>query len=139
MRIIISFSFYFEHSNMIKGDIIMRNSDNLYNFKAFGQAIKAARENRGWTRDQLAEIVDLAPRYIMSIENKGQHPSFQVFYELVTLFNISVDQFFFPESNMEKSTRRRQLDSQLDQMDDTDLIIMAATAEGIQEAKGIVE
>lgn len=120
---------------MIQGDIIMRNSNNLYNFKAFGQAIKAARENRGWTRDQLAEIVDLAPRYIMSIENKGQHPSFQVFYELVTLFNISVDQFFFPDASVEKSTRRRQLEKLLDELDEKDLIIMEGTAKGINDAK----
>ncbi|TEB16279.1 hypothetical protein Psfp_01506 [Pelotomaculum sp. FP] len=87
----------------------------------------------------LAQEVALAPRYIMSIENKGQHPSFQVFYELVTLFQISVDQFFFPDTGAEKSTRRRQLDSQLDELEEADLIIMAATAKGIQEAKGTGE
>lgn len=105
-----------------------------YDFKVFGQAIKTARESRGWTRDQLAEIVDLAPRYIMSIENKGQHPSFQVFYELVTLFNISVDQFFFPDTNDGKSTRRRQLEELIDTLNESDLIIMAATAKGISKA-----
>jgi transcriptional regulator with XRE-family HTH domain len=76
----------------------------------------------------LAQEVALAPRYIMSIENKGQHPSFQVFYELVTLFQISVDQFFFPDTGAEKTTRRRQLESQLDELEEADLIIMAATA-----------
>ncbi len=106
-----------------------------YDFGAIGQAIKEARESRGWTRERLAQEVDLAPRYIMSLENNGQHPSFQVFYELVTLFNISVDQFFFPDTDVEKTTRRRQLDSQLDGLEETDLIIMAATAKGIQEAK----
>ncbi|ADY55869.1 helix-turn-helix domain protein [Syntrophobotulus glycolicus DSM 8271] len=79
----------------------MHNKDK-YDFKPFGQAIKKARENRGWTRERLAHLVDLAPRYIMSLENKGQHPSFQVFYELVTLFDISVDQFFFQNKDTEK-------------------------------------
>lgn len=113
----------------------MRNPDNLYDFKVFGQAIKAERESREWTREVLAEKVNLAPRYIMSIENKGQHPSFQVFYELVTLFDISVDQFFFPDTGAEKSTRRRQLEKQLDDLDEKDLIIMEATTKGISEAK----
>ena len=113
----------------------MRNPYNLYDFKVFGQAIKAARESREWTREVLAEKVNLAPRYIMSIENKGQHPSFQVFYELVTLFDISVDQFFFPDTGAGKSTRRRQLEKQLDDLDEKDLIIMEATAKGISEAK----
>lgn len=119
---------------MIWGDMIMHREDK-YDFSAFGQAIKTARESKGWTREQLAQEVDLAPRYIMSIENKGQHPSFQVFYDLVILFDISVDQFFYPYKDIEKTTLRRQLDSQLDKLDETDLIIVAATATGIQEAK----
>ncbi|MPM38431.1 hypothetical protein SDC9_85060 [bioreactor metagenome] len=105
-----------------------------YDFKAIGQAIKEARESRGWTRERLAQEVNLAPRYIMSLENKGQHPSFQVFYELVTLFDISVDQFFFPNNEAEKDTQRRQLDSLLDTMDSKGLRIMTATAKGIREA-----
>jgi transcriptional regulator with XRE-family HTH domain len=117
----------------------MRNPNDLYDFTAFGRAIKKAREDKGWTREFLAEKIHLAPRYIMSIENKGQHPSFQVFYELITLFNISVDQFFFPDTGGKKTTRRRQLDRQLDKLDETDLIIVAATAKGIQEAKGAEE
>ena len=43
--------------------------------------------------------------------------------------------FFYPRKNIEKTTLRRQLDSQLDKLDETDLIIVAATATGIQEAK----
>jgi transcriptional regulator with XRE-family HTH domain len=113
----------------------MRNPDKLFDFKAFGQAIKKARESRGWTREVLAEKMNLAPRYIMSIENKGQHPSFQVFYEFVTLFNISVDHFFFPDALIEKSTRRRQLDKSLDELDDNDLIIVESTVKGINKAK----
>jgi ribosome-binding protein aMBF1 (putative translation factor) len=56
---------------MMKGDILMRDPNNKYDFKAIGQAVKAARESKGWTREQVAEMIDLAPRYIMSIENKG--------------------------------------------------------------------
>lgn len=106
-----------------------------YDFTAIGQAIKEARLKRGWTREQLAQEVDLAPRYIMSIENKGQHPSFQVFVELMTLFNISVDQFLFPAIENEKSTRRRQLDAELDELDEKDYIVMSATVKGLKEAK----
>ena len=35
----------------------------------------------------------------MSIENKGQHPSFNLFFQLVTMFDISVDQFFYTEEH----------------------------------------
>ena len=105
-----------------------------YDFKAFGQAIKAARKAKGISRNQLADTLNIAPRYIASIENSGQHPSLQILYELVTLLDVSVDQFFFPEREQEKSTRRRQLDTMLDTMSETDLKIMSATAKGIEEA-----
>ena len=114
--------------------MIMKQSKEKFDFKAFGQAIKAARKTKGLSRNQLADKLNIAPRYIASIENSGQHPSLQILYELVTLLDVSVDQFFFPEREQEKSTRRRQLDTMLDTMSETDLKIMSATAKGIEEA-----
>ena len=114
--------------------MIMKQSKEKFDFKAFGQAIKAARKAKGISRNQLADKLNIAPRYIASIENSGQHPSLQILYELVTLLDVSVDQFFFPEREQEKSTRRRQLDTMLDTMSETDLKIMSATAKGIEEA-----
>ncbi len=105
-----------------------------YDFKALGQAIKAARLAAGMTREQLGSKLNLAPRYIVSIENEGQHPSLQVLYELVTLFNISVDQFFF-EKQPERSTLRRQVDGLIDSIPERDLPIIEATARGIIETR----
>lgn len=113
----------------------MRNKDELYDFRALGQAIKSARLKRGMTRDEAAALIPIDPRYLTNIENKGQHPSLHIFYKLVTLFDISVDQFFYPDTISNKSTRRRQLDNTLDNLDDNDLIIMEATADGIKQAK----
>jgi transcriptional regulator with XRE-family HTH domain len=113
----------------------MRNKDDLFDFGAFGKAIKEARTKRDMTREQAAALIPIDSRYLTNIENKGQHPSLQVFYKLVTLFDLSVDQFFYPSAEPNKSTKRRQLDSVLDSFDDTDLIIMEATADGITKAK----
>jgi len=117
----------------------MRNKDELYDFRAFGQAIKEARTKQKLTRDEAAALIPIDPRYLTNIENKGQHPSLQVFYKLVTLFHISVDQFFYPDGKASKSTRRRQLDSVLDSLDDKDLIIVESTANGISKAKEVEE
>lgn len=65
-----------------------------YDFRAFGQAIKEARKAKGISRNQLADRLNIAPRYIASIENSGQHPSLQIFYEIVTFLDVLVDQFF---------------------------------------------
>ena len=103
--------------------------------KAFGQAIKAAGKAKGISRKQLADKMNIAPRYIASIENSGQHPSLQIFYELVTRYDISVDQFFFPDKTAEKSTQRRQLDTLLDSMSDKGIRIVTATAKEIAEVE----
>ena len=107
----------------------------LYDFKAFGAAIKAARNEYGETRKKVSDELYIPPRYLVNIENKGQQPSLQVFYDLVTRYHISVDQFFFPNDNAEKSTQRRQLDTLLDSMSDNGLRIVAATAKEITEVE----
>lgn len=73
-----------------------------YDFKAFGQAIKAARTERKESRKKVSDEMYISPRYLANIENKGQQPSLQIFYELVTRYDISVDQFFFPDKSAEK-------------------------------------
>ncbi len=105
----------------------------LYDFKAFGQAIKAARTGRGESRKMVSDALYISPRYLANIENKGQQPSLQVFYDLVTRFDISVDQFFFADKAIEKSTQRRQLDALLDSMSDQGLRIVTATAKEIAD------
>ena len=112
----------------------MKREVARFDFKAFGQAIKAARKAKGISRNQLADKMNIAPRYIASIENSGQHPSLQIFYELATFLDVSVDQFFFPNVETEKSTGRRQLDSLPADMSNRDLTIITATAKVIQEA-----
>ena len=115
----------------------MRKKEDKYDFRAFGLAIKSARKKQNLTREQVGAMIEIDPRYLTNIENKGQHPSLQVFYDLVSLLNISVDEFFLPVSDLDKSTRRRQLEKQLDNLSDKDLIIMESVADGIIKSKKI--
>ena len=112
----------------------MRKTEDKYDFRAFGLAIKAARMKQGLTREQVGAKIEIDPRYLTNIENKGQHPSLQVFYDLVTLLNVSVDEIFLP-----KSTRRRQLEKRLDNLSDKDLVIMESVADGIIKSKEVGE
>ena len=109
----------------------MKRPIPLYDFKAFGKAIKEARKKRGESRNKASNDLFISPRYLANIENKGQHPSLQVFYDLVTRYDISVDEFFFPNKSVEKSTQRRQLDTLLDGMSDKGIRIITATAKEI--------
>ena len=113
----------------------MKRPVPLYDFKAFGRAIKTARTERKESRKDVSDAMNISPRYLANIENNGQHPSLQVFYELVTRYSISVDQFFFPNKDADKSTQRRQLDALLDGMSDTGIRIVTATAKEIAEVE----
>ena len=117
----------------------MRKKEDKYDFRAFGLAIKSARKKKNLTREQVGAMIEIDPRYLTNIENKGQHPSLQVFYDLVSLLNISVDEFFLPASDLDKSTRRRQLEKQLDNLSDKDLVIMESVADGIIKSKEVEE
>lgn len=115
----------------------MRKKEDKYDFRAFGLAIKQARIKQGLPREQVGAMIEIDPRYLTNIENKGQHPSLQVLYDLVHLLNISADEFFLPASDLVKSTRRRQLEEQLDTMSEKDLIIIESVADGIIKSKEV--
>lgn len=53
----------------------------LYDFKAFGAAIKAARKEYKESRKKVCDELYISPCYLANIENKGQQPSLQVFYD----------------------------------------------------------
>ena len=109
-----------------------------YDFKAFGAAIKAARTGRKESRKKVSDEMYISPRYLANIENNGQHPSLQIFFELMLRYNISVDQFLL-DMPTEKNTQRRQLDALLDGISDTGLRIVAATAKEIAEVEKVDE
>lgn len=112
-----------------------RNNDFDFDFMPIGQAIKKARETRGMTREQLSGIIGYAPRHIQSIENEGQYPSLELFIQLVTMFDVSVDQYIFPNKEVKRSSVRRRLDALLDKLDDKELSVIEATVIGLCKAK----
>ena len=57
----------------------IERDERRFDFHDIGLAIKRAREASGMTQEQLAYIVDRAPRTIMYNENDGQHPSLTPF------------------------------------------------------------
>ena len=117
----------------------MRKKEDKYDFRAFGLAIKEARKKQGLTREQVGAMIEIDPRYLTNIENKGQHPSLQVLYDLVSLLNVLVDEFFLSSDSLAKSSRRRQLESKIDNFTDADLVIMESVADGIMKYKRMEE
>ncbi|MEI3611438.1 helix-turn-helix domain-containing protein [Pseudogracilibacillus sp. SO30301A] len=117
----------------------MRKKEDKYDFRAFGLAIKEARMKQGLTREQVGSKIEIDPRYLTNIENKGQHPSIQVLYDLVSLLNVSVDEFFLPNTNNVKGTRRRWIEKQMDSFNEKELMLMESLANGIIESHEMEE
>ena len=99
----------------------MYQDERRLDFHALGREIKRKREAKGWTQEYLAQLVDRTPRSIMYFENRGQHPSLNTFYKIVTLLDISVDQFFYPDKQNEESDCRQHIDRMLNTMDENEL------------------
>ncbi|WP_275386068.1 helix-turn-helix domain-containing protein [Enterococcus faecalis] len=115
----------------------MRKKEDKYDFRAFGLKIKESRMKQGLTREQVGAKIEIDPRYLTNIENKGQHPSIQVLYDLVSLLHVSVDEFFLPANNLVKSSRRIQVEKLMDDFTDKELMLMESLAHGIKESKSI--
>ena len=108
---------------------------HTFDFRPLGLAIREAREKAGLSRNDLGDKVFYGERHIADIENVGSHPSFQLFHDLVTMFNISVDKYFYPAEKVAKSTARRQIETALDLLSDNELKIIQGTIDGILNSR----
>ena len=108
---------------------------HTFDFRPLGLAIREAREKAGLSRNDLGDKVFYGERHIADIENVGSHPSFQLFHDLVTMFNISVDEYFYPAEKVAKSTARRQIETALDLLSDNELKIIQGTIDGILNSR----
>ena len=117
------------------GDVMkFPRDERRLDFTKIGLAIKRAREAKGMTQEDLAYVIDRTPRTIMYNENNGQHPSLNAFYQMMTMFDISVDQFFFPEKCPENSCRKR-IDVMLNSLDEKDLRVIEAIIQALKDVK----
>ena len=108
---------------------------HTFDFRPLGLAIREAREKAGLSRNDLGDKVFYGERHIADIENVGSHPSFQLFHDLVTMFNISVDEYFYPTEKVAKSTARRQIETSLDLLRDNELKIIQGTIDCILNSR----
>ena len=104
-------------------------------FGPYGSAIKAARTGQKESRNKVGDEMYLSPRYLANIENKGQHPSLQIFFELMSRYHISVEQFLVGDTTSGNTTLRRQLDALADELTDREIGIIIATVQAVLDAR----
>ena len=116
------------------GDNYMRkqvNSEDKLDFKPIGRAMREARVNERGTQEEVAEKWGIEQPYYQRLERYGQYPGINLFYKIVRLFQISVDEYFFPSVKPTKSTKRRRLDVMLDKLEDDELYVVEGTVKGL--------
>ena len=106
----------------------MRKKTSLYktiDFHPIGEAIKAARNKRNFTRDQAAEIIGISAGYLNAIERRGKKPGFDVFVSTMAFFDLSFDDFIYPDSSAKKkATLLRQIVEILGDLSDKELLLV---------------
>lgn len=86
----------------------MPKAHDCQGFATLGNDIKQARNALGLTRKDLAEKVDIDPRYLANIENSGDIPSVPVLYGLVRICKLPVERYFSPEAEIKDSEQRQR-------------------------------
>ena len=112
----------------------IKRDERRLDFHDIGLAIKRARESRGMTQEQLAFIIDRDPRTVMYHENDGQHPSLNIFYQLMTMFDLSVDQFFHPDMGADDACKKR-INVMLNSMDEKELHLVENLIRAVKDAR----
>lgn len=60
-------------------------------YEIVSNRVRKARLMRGYTSDQLSEMVDFAPESLRHIENGSSKPSLRKLYALAEALNVSMD------------------------------------------------
>lgn len=86
--------------------------------KEMGRRVRLRRELLGWSRDQLAEKIDVSGQFIADIEYGHKGMSIQTLYKLSQALNVSADYFLagkvYEKDDEEAMRFREEIRSTLD-------------------------
>lgn len=98
--------------------------------RPFGDAVRVARIERGYTQKQLAEIIDVDERTISSIEKYEANTTMEILYPLIRVLKIDPREIFIPELGRE-SKAHYQLRLLLDNCNDTEVEALLSVCETV--------
>ncbi len=62
-----------------------------------GNIIRASRMKKGYTQEQLSELLEITTGHLQQIEGGRRNPSVPVLFRMMKLLDFSVDALVFPE------------------------------------------
>ena len=93
-------------------------------YKDIGQRIKAKRIEKGFTQEQLSELVDIGPSHMSHIESGSTVPSFEVFISILNALNCSADELLCRETAAAKPLLNSWLSDLVADCDNTETKIL---------------
>ena len=82
--------------------------------KTFGKKIKRLRKKRGFTQEQLAEMIDIAPKNLSKIEVGSSFVSAETLDKLLVALNVTTEELFANDHIKESKELLSDIYSQLD-------------------------
>jgi putative transcriptional regulator len=61
--------------------------------------LRAIREQRGYSQEQLGDLLDVSRQTINSIENERYDPSLPLAFKATRLFKVAIEEIFIYEDN----------------------------------------
>lgn len=98
--------------------------------RPFGDTVRAARIERGYTQKQLAEKIDVDERTISSIEKYEANTTMEILYPLIRVLKIDPREIFIPELGRE-SKAHYQLRLLLDNCNETEVTALLSVCETV--------
>ena len=67
--------------------------------------LKTARENKGFTVEELADLIDISPSFLYKIESGKRNPTLKKAKEIAIILGKTVDELFY-DNNMDEMSRK---------------------------------
>ena len=93
-------------------------------YKDIGQRIKGKRIEKGFTQEQLSEIVNIDPSHMSHIESGSTVPSFEVFISIINALGCSADELLCRETAAAKPLLNSWLSDLVADCDNTEAKIL---------------
>ena len=87
----------------------MANVKDCPGFETFGEDVKVARKQRRMSRQKVAEMLNVSPFYLATIENDQKIPSLPVLIQLVKMFGLPMERYFNPALLSDESEQRQRV------------------------------
>ena len=72
----------------------MKNNQEILESGLLGYAIRQARTEKGYSQEQLAEMIDITVTHLKHLESEHRKPSVEVLFKLIDVLDMSIDHLF---------------------------------------------